>query len=54
MLDIMSTDSPEHVINLVREAETDPAGERWPRGKVHDDATTAYCKPSPASCRFLS
>jgi Protein phosphatase 2C len=35
---------PEALLRQVREAEdSDPAGARWPRGKLHDDATIAYC-----------
>jgi hypothetical protein len=35
---------PEALLHQVREAEdSDPAGTRWPRGKLHDDATIAYC-----------
>jgi Protein phosphatase 2C len=35
---------PEALLRQVREAEdSDPAGTRWPRGKLHDDATIAYC-----------
>lgn len=34
---------PGEVIRRVREAEaSDPYGARWPRGKIHDDATIAY------------
>lgn len=34
-------------IRQVRAAEqADPAGERWPRGAVHDDASVAYWEPS--------
>ena len=46
VLDILSIDGPGHLINQVRETEAaDPDGKRWPRGKVHDDATAAYCQP---------
>jgi Protein phosphatase 2C len=35
---------PEALLRQVREAEDgDPAGARWPRGKLRDDATIAYC-----------
>lgn len=35
---------PEALLRQVREAEdSDPAGTKWPRGKLHDDATIAYC-----------
>ncbi|MFG3703393.1 hypothetical protein ACGF7U_01445 [Micromonospora sp. NPDC047670] len=32
------------LIRRVRAAEdSDPQGDRWPRGRTHDDATAAYC-----------
>ncbi|TCO53686.1 integrase [Actinocrispum wychmicini] len=35
---------PTEVIASVRRCErSDPDRRRWPRGKVHDDATVAYC-----------
>jgi hypothetical protein len=35
---------PDVLIDRTREAErSDPYGDRWPRGKRHDDATVAYC-----------
>jgi hypothetical protein len=35
---------PEALIDEVRRCErSDPDRERWPRGKVHDDATAAFC-----------
>ena len=40
LLTILATDGPGELIRQVRAAETtDPAGMRWPRNKVHDDAT---------------
>lgn len=43
-LDILATDGPGALIRQVRAVEeSDPAGQRWPRGKVYDDATAAYC-----------
>jgi hypothetical protein len=41
--DILAGDGPSGLIQRVRAAEaTDPAGERWPRGKIHDDATAVF------------
>lgn len=32
------------LLRRVRDAEiSDPRGRRWPRGKIHDDATIVYC-----------
>jgi hypothetical protein len=46
LLDVLSVDGPGRLIDLVREAEAaDTDGKRWPRGKVHDDATAAYSQP---------
>lgn len=43
ILKVLSEKGPERLINNVRATEhTDPRGERWPRGKVHDDATAVY------------
>jgi hypothetical protein len=43
ILMVLSEEGPERLINNVRATEhTDPRGERWPRGKVHDDATAVY------------
>jgi hypothetical protein len=40
----LHTSGPAALLRQVREAEdSDPVGERWPRGKLHDDATVAYC-----------
>jgi hypothetical protein len=40
LLTVLSTDGPGELIRQVRAAETtDPAGIRWPRNKIHDDAT---------------
>jgi hypothetical protein len=40
LLAILTTAGPGELIGQVRSAEaTDPAGTRWPRNKVHDDAT---------------
>jgi len=45
LLDLLSQDGPDELIRRVREAErSDPDGSRWPRGKVHDDATAALWK----------
>ncbi|WP_067185488.1 protein phosphatase 2C domain-containing protein [Microtetraspora niveoalba] len=44
ILDILDQHGPGELICRVREAEhSDPHGERWPRGKSHDDATAAHC-----------
>ncbi|MDP9863367.1 MULTISPECIES: integrase [Streptosporangium] len=44
-LDILDQDGPEELIRRVREVEHgDPDGSRWPRGKIFDDATAAYCR----------
>jgi hypothetical protein len=41
--DILCRDGPPGLIERVRAAEsTDPRGERWPRGKIHDDATAVF------------
>lgn len=40
VLSIMSKDGPQELIRRVRDAErSDPGAVRWPRRKVHDDAT---------------
>jgi hypothetical protein len=39
----LADQGPACLIRLVREAETgDAYGQRWPRGKIHDDATAVY------------
>jgi Protein phosphatase 2C len=44
VLKILDRHGPRELLRQVREAENgDPSGSRWPRGKVHDDATAAYC-----------
>jgi hypothetical protein len=41
---LVSYSGPQALIRAVRDAEhSDPSGQRWPRGKIHDDATVAYC-----------
>jgi hypothetical protein len=41
---MLSTFGPRRIIDAVRKAEmADPTGSRWPRGKIHDDATIVYC-----------
>ena len=41
--DILYRDGPSGLIEHVRTAESsDPRGERWPRGKIHDDATAVF------------
>ncbi|WP_440069585.1 protein phosphatase 2C domain-containing protein [Streptosporangium sp. OZ121] len=43
-LDTLERSGPGELIRRVREAEhTDPEGSRWPRTKIHDDATAVYC-----------
>jgi len=40
----LATAGPSELLRQVRAAENgDLEGSRWPRGKVHDDATAAYC-----------
>ena len=40
---ILAADGPRGLIEQVRAAESaDPQGERWPRGKIHDDATAVF------------
>jgi hypothetical protein len=41
--DILCLDGPSGLIERVRAAESgDPRGQRWPRGKIHDDATAVF------------
>ncbi|WP_066935128.1 protein phosphatase 2C domain-containing protein [Microtetraspora fusca] len=43
-LDILAQGGPAELVRRVRDAErSDLNGKRWPRGKVFDDATAAYC-----------
>jgi Protein phosphatase 2C len=43
-LTILAEQGPEAIIAQVRAAEhSDPDGQRWPRGKRHDDASAALC-----------
>jgi hypothetical protein len=45
-LDILEVHGPEQLIGRVRAAElNDTALTRWPRGKLHDDATAVYVRP---------
>lgn len=45
LLRIVDEDGPAEVIRRTRALELqDPEAQRWPRGKVHDDATIAYCR----------
>jgi hypothetical protein len=40
---ILTLDGPSGLIGRVRSAESaDPRGQRWPRGKIHDDATAVF------------
>ena len=42
-LGILAEQGPDAIIDQVRAAEhSDPDGQRWPRGKRHDDASAAY------------
>jgi hypothetical protein len=44
-LDLVDQHGPSALIDQVRDTErSDPAGQRWPRGKDHDDATVALCR----------
>jgi hypothetical protein len=44
-LDVLAEQGPEAIIAQVRAAEhSDPEGQRWPRGKRHDDASVAFCR----------
>jgi Protein phosphatase 2C len=43
-LTILAKQGPDAIIAQVRAAEhSDPDGQRWPRGKRHDDASAALC-----------
>jgi hypothetical protein len=43
---MLAAGGPLSLLHEVRRVEAeDAAGTRWPRGKVHDDATIAYCVP---------
>ena len=45
-LDVMDKDGPRAIIKAARDVEnSDPQAERWPRSKVHDDATVVLCLP---------
>ncbi len=49
LVKLVAGDGPDALIDRVREAEqSDPLGQRWPRGKSSDDATVAYviCRDS--------
>jgi hypothetical protein len=42
----LHADGPAGLLRHVREVELeDAAGARWPRGKIHDDATVVHCVP---------
>jgi hypothetical protein len=44
-LTVLARQGPDAIIQQVREAEhSDPDGQRWPRGKRHDDASAAFCR----------
>lgn len=43
---VLSAEGPLGLLHRVRRIEAeDAAGARWPRGKIHDDATVVYCTP---------
>ena len=43
---MLAAQGPKKLLKSVRAAEdSDPAGQRWPRGKARDDATAAYIQP---------
>lgn len=44
VLDLLGAEAgPQELVHLVRQAEReDPAGQRWPRNKRHDDASAVY------------
>jgi hypothetical protein len=45
LLTLLATDGPGELIHQVRAAEaSDPAGIRWPRNKIHDDATAVLVR----------
>jgi hypothetical protein len=49
-LDLMERQGPGGLLRAVRDAERqDPEGQRWPRGKHHDDATAILCHFTDAS-----
>ena len=44
-LEALTAHGPEAIIQQLRAAEAgDPDGQRWPRGKRHDDASAAFCQ----------
>lgn len=44
---VLRADGPAGLLRRVREVEVaDAAGARWPRGKIHDDATAVHCVPA--------
>jgi len=44
-LELVNSGGPRALISAVRQAErADDQGERWPRGKIHDDATAVLCE----------
>jgi hypothetical protein len=50
VMELLRTAGPRELIRQVREAEdADPAAIRWPRNKIHDDATAAFLQPGEAS-----
>jgi hypothetical protein len=49
-LNVLAEQGPNAIIQQVRAAEhSDPEGQRWPRGKRHDDASAAFCWLTPVT-----
>jgi hypothetical protein len=49
-LDLLDRGGPEALIERLRDVErSDPRGQRWPRVRVHDDATAVLCHFSGVS-----
>jgi hypothetical protein len=52
MLSLLADDGPHALLREVRRVEdSDAQGTRWPRGKVHDDATVIFCQPDGPRAR---
>jgi hypothetical protein len=52
LLALLAESGPAELIRQVRAAETtDLAGVRWPRNKIHDDATALLAQQLPAGAR---
>jgi len=49
LVKLVTTEGPDALLTRVRDAEqSDPVGQRWPRGKTTDDATAALAIPLPS------